>query len=80
LSRKIPAFLRKLLSQLWPENLDWLERTNFLLRYCFPSADSWARDYVDSFVRVVVVVVVVVVDIADSLVVVDGDAARTRGK
>jgi len=34
---------------------------------------------VDSFVRVVVVVVVVV-DIADSLVVVDGDAARTRGK
>jgi hypothetical protein len=78
LSRKIPAFLRKLLSQLWPENLDWLERTNFLLRYCFPSADSWARDYVDSFVRVVVVVVVV--DIADSLVVVDGDAARTRGK
>jgi len=54
-----------------------LERTNFLLRYCFPSADSWARDYVDSFVRVVVVVVV---DIADSLVVVDGDAARTRGK
>jgi len=57
-----------------------LERTNFLLRYCFPSADSWARDYVDSFVRVVVVVVVVVVDIADSLVVVDGDAARTRGK
>ena len=78
MSRKIPAFLRKLLSQLWPENLDWLERTNFLLRYCFPSADSWARDYVDSFVRVVVVVVVV--DIADSLVVVDGDAARTRGK
>ena len=77
MSRKIPAFLRKLLSQLWPENLDWLERTNFLLRYCFPSADSWARDYVDSFVRVVVVVVV---DIADSLVVVDGDAARTRGK
>ena len=76
MSRKIPAFLRKLLSQLWPENLDWLERTNFLLRYCFPSADSWARDYVDSFVRVVVVVV----DIADSLVVVDGDAARTRGK
>ena len=59
--------------------MDWLERTNFLLRYCFPSADSWARDYVDSFVRVVVVVVVVV-DIADSLVVVDGDAARTRGK
>ena len=80
MSRKIPAFLRKLLSQLWRENLDWLERTNFLLRYCFPSADSWARDYVDSFVRVVVVVVVVVVDIADSLVVVDGDAARTRGK
>ena len=78
MSRKIPAFLRKLLSQLWRENLDWLERTNFLLRYCFPSADSWARDYVDSFVRVVVVVVVV--DIADSLVVVDGDAARTRGK
>jgi len=76
LSRKIPAFLRKLLSQLWPENLDWLEGTNFLLRYCFPSADSWARDYVDSFVRVVVVVV----DIADSFVVVDGDAARTRGK
>jgi hypothetical protein len=34
---------------------------------------------VDSFVRVVVVVVVVV-DIADSFVVVDGDAARTRGK
>ena len=56
--------------------MDWLERTNFLLRYCFPSADSWARDYVDSFVRVVVVVV----DIADSFVVVDGDAARTRGK
>ena len=78
MSRKIPAFLRKLLSQLWRENLDWLERTNFLLRYCFPSADSWARDYVDSFVRVVVVVVVV--DIADSFVVVDGDAARTRGK
>ena len=76
MSRKIPAFLRKLLSQLWPENLDWLERTNFLLRYCFPSAGSWARDYVDSFVRVVVVVV----DIADSFVVVDGDAARTRGK
>jgi len=33
---------------------------------------------VDSFVRVVVVVVVV--DIADSFVVVDGDATRTRGK